>query len=50
MVDLTFHPEPHDHEAFIERARRREGFGEAYEDLREEYALVRELLWCSDDS
>ena len=44
MVDLTFQPVTHDHVAFLENARKREGFKKAYEDLEEEYALVREML------
>jgi len=37
-------PVPHDHEAFLERARKRKGFSEAYDGLEDEYVLVRELL------
>jgi DNA-binding XRE family transcriptional regulator len=44
MADLKFKPVPHDHSAFIEKARNREGFKKAYDDLEEEYALVREML------
>ncbi|MFZ3207712.1 MAG: helix-turn-helix transcriptional regulator [Geobacteraceae bacterium] len=44
MADLKFKPVPHDHNAFIEKARRREGFKKAYDDLEEEYALVKEML------
>ncbi|MCP4039505.1 MAG: helix-turn-helix transcriptional regulator [bacterium] len=44
MADLQYHPVPHDHDAFIDKAMKRKGFGEAYEDLEGEYALVRELL------
>jgi len=44
MSELTYEPTPHDHEAFLERARKREGFTEAYVDLESEYSLVRELL------
>ena len=44
MADLKFKPVPHDHTAFIEKARKREGFKKAYDDLEEEYALVREML------
>ncbi len=44
MADLAYRPVSHNHEALIERALKRKGFSEAYEDLGDEYALVRELL------
>ena len=44
MDDLTYTPVAHDHDAFMERARRRPGFDEAYEELEAEYALIHELL------
>jgi transcriptional regulator with XRE-family HTH domain len=44
MADLKYKPVPHDHEAFLKKARKREGFSEAYDSLEEEYALVREML------
>lgn len=44
MADLNFKPVTHDHNAFIEKSSQREGFKKAYEDLEEEYALVREML------
>jgi DNA-binding XRE family transcriptional regulator len=44
MADLKYEPVPHDHEAFLKKARKREGFREAYENLEEEYLLVREML------
>lgn len=44
MAELKFNPVTHDHNAFIEKAKQREGFKKAYEDLDEEYALVREML------
>jgi DNA-binding XRE family transcriptional regulator len=44
MADLRYEPVPHDHAAFLERARQRKGFQEAYERLDAEYSLVRELL------
>jgi DNA-binding XRE family transcriptional regulator len=44
MDELKFRPVPHDHAAFIEKANKREGFKKAYENLEEEYALVREML------
>lgn len=44
MSELAYRPVPHDHEAFLDKARRRKGFTEAYADLDSEYSLVRELL------
>ena len=44
MPELKFKPVTHDHNAFIEKAKQREGFKKAYDDLEEEYALVREML------
>ena len=44
MTEGECMPVPHDHEAFLERARKRKGFSEAYDGLEDEYALVRELL------
>jgi DNA-binding XRE family transcriptional regulator len=44
MADLKYQPSTHDHDAFLEKARKREGFKKAYDDLEEEYALVREML------
>ena len=34
----------HNHAAFIEKAKKREGFQNAYQELEEEYALVKEML------
>lgn len=44
MADLEYKPVAHDHDAFLERALKRKGFGEAYDALEDEYLLVRELL------
>ena len=44
MADIEYHPTAHNHEAFLEKARKRRGFDEAYEELADEYSLVRELL------
>jgi DNA-binding XRE family transcriptional regulator len=44
MADLKYKPVPHDHNAFIEKAKKREGFKKAYEELGEEYTLIREML------
>lgn len=44
MTELKYEPVSHDHNAFLKNARKREGFSKAYNDLEEEYALVREML------
>lgn len=44
MADLKFEPVVHDHAAFLERARKRKGFQEAYNALEVEYALASEML------
>jgi DNA-binding XRE family transcriptional regulator len=44
MADLKYQPVPHDHEVFLKKARKRKGFREAYKELDEEYALIREML------
>jgi DNA-binding XRE family transcriptional regulator len=44
VADVKYRPVAHDHEAFVEKALKRKGFREAYDDLEAEYALVRELL------
>ena len=44
MADLKHTPVPHDHKSFLKKARKLEGFSKAYDNLEEEYALVREML------
>ncbi len=44
MSEPKYQPIPHDQKAFLEKAMKRKGFQEAYEELGEEYLLVRELL------
>jgi DNA-binding XRE family transcriptional regulator len=44
VADLRYQPVPHDHATFIEKARERRGFGQAYADLGKEFALAAELL------
>ena len=44
MADLKYEPVSHDHEAFLKKAGKSEGFRKAYDDLDEEYRLVREML------
>ena len=44
MAELKYQPVLHDHEAFLKKALKRKDFREAYKNLGEEYALVREML------
>ena len=44
MADLKYKPVAHDHDAFLKKASKRKGFKKAYENLKEEYALTREML------
>jgi DNA-binding XRE family transcriptional regulator len=44
MARPTYKPVPHDHEAFLAKARVREGFSEAYEALALEYQVAEQML------
>lgn len=44
MADSAYKPVEHDHDKFLARARKRKGFAGAYDELEDEYRLVRELL------
>jgi transcriptional regulator with XRE-family HTH domain len=44
MAELKYEPVSHDHKAFLKNAQKRERFRTAYNDLTEEYSLVREML------
>ena len=44
MADLKYKPVAHDHDSFLNKAKKREEFKKAYEDLEEEYALAKEML------
>ena len=44
MAEIKYQPVSHDHEAFLKKALKRKGFRKAYEDLKEEYTLSREML------
>ncbi len=44
MSELKYNPVPHDHKAFLERARARKGFAEAYDALELEYQLAGQML------
>jgi len=50
MAELNYKPVSHDHEVFLKNARKREGFRKAYEDLAEEYSLIREMLTARSKS
>ncbi|MDP1693517.1 MAG: helix-turn-helix transcriptional regulator [Burkholderiaceae bacterium] len=43
MAELNYTPVPHDHEAFLARARARKGFGEAYDALTLEYQVAGQM-------
>ena len=42
--ELKYEPVLHDHEAFLEKARKRRGFSESYEELGDEYSLIKQML------
>ncbi len=44
MAELKYQPVSHNHKTFLKNALKREGFRKAYEDLEEEYILIREML------
>lgn len=44
MSAERYRPIAHDHDAFLERARRRDGFQDEYDALEAETLLARELL------
>ncbi len=44
MANSQYKPVAHNHAAFIEKAKQRERFQKAYNELEEEYALVKEML------
>ena len=44
MARDEYRPVSHDHDEFLERALKRKGFSAAYDELEDEYLLVRELL------
>ena len=44
MADLKYEPVPHDHRAFLEKARARKGFTEAYQSLELEYHVAGQML------
>ena len=44
MAELKYKPVPHDHEAFLAKARARKGFTETYGDLELEYQLASQMI------
>ena len=44
MTDLNFDPVLHKQKDFLEKASKRRGFREAYDDLETVYALAHEML------
>ncbi|MEY2890579.1 MAG: hypothetical protein RJA98_487 [Pseudomonadota bacterium] len=44
MAELKHTPVRHDHQAFLARARARDGFAEAYDALAPEYEVIAQLL------
>ena len=44
MAELKHRPVRHNHKAFLEKARARKGFSEAYEALGFEYQVIDQLL------
>jgi ribosome-binding protein aMBF1 (putative translation factor) len=44
MSEIKYQPVRHDHKAFLDKASKRKGFREAYDNLEVEYALVRQML------
>ena len=44
MAELKYTPVPHDHKAFLAKARARKGFTEAYDSLKLEYAVASQML------
>ena len=44
MAELKHSPVRHNHKAFLEKARARKGFSEAYEALELEYQVIDQLL------
>lgn len=44
MAELKYRPVPHDHKAFLAKARARRGFTKAYDALDLEYQLADQML------
>ena len=44
MAEMKYQPVPHNHEAFLKKAKKRQGFQAAYQALAVEYAVANEML------
>ncbi len=44
MADLKYEPIRHDHKAFLEKASKRKGFNQSYDDLAIEYTIASQML------
>ena len=44
MANLKYQPVPHDHKAFLRKAKKRRGFKAEYDALAVEYAIANEML------
>jgi DNA-binding XRE family transcriptional regulator len=44
MAELKYKPVPHNHKAFLAKARTRKGFAEAYKSLELEYQVADQML------
>jgi transcriptional regulator with XRE-family HTH domain len=44
MADLKYAPVPHEHKSFLDKARSRKGFQEAYDALELEYQVAGQML------
>ena len=44
MAELKYKPVPHNHKAFLARAKTRKGFAEAYRALELEYRVASQML------
>jgi len=44
MAEVKHQPVKHDHKSFLERARKRKGFSEAYDALEIEYQVADQLI------
>ena len=44
MAELKYKPVPHDHKAFLVKARARKGFAETYDALELEYQVASQML------
>lgn len=45
---MKYEPVDHNHEKFLEKAMKRPGFKEAYEERKEVYDLIREMLMARE--